>query len=278
MDLVEARADETQLKAVLSEFNAIFEQSKGLVNFPTRDLVDLLMELGEAFPIAGVFDEIFEAVLTIAQERDSRATAGRMLLRRGMQKLEHGQRYEAVRLLGRAQQYLALRECRGELVTAFALCASAYEAAGLLWAARASMLLATSQALQEFWEEGTFTRQAYACLRRLTWVELQLCRVPCVLAWIEAAALFAHTIKLDADQQEAVRDEWMNLDFALGVLLLRTDFFDLKNTSALPATLDRLHLEFSWIAQLYALGYEDRLRADKVLPADESPEEVLADV
>jgi hypothetical protein len=276
VDLVEARSDESQLKEVLSEFDSIFVQSKGLINFPAKDLIDLLMELGELFPLPGVFDEIFESVLATAQERDSRATAGRMLLRRGMQKLEHGHRYEAVRLLGRAQQYLALRECRGELVTALALCATAYEEAGLLWAARASILFAASQALQELWEEGAFTRQAYACLRRLTWVELQLCRVPSVLAWIEAAALFAHTIKLDGDQQEAVRDEWMNLDFALGVLLLKTDFSDLKNAGALPRVLDRLNLQFSWTALIYALGYEDRLRAEKVLPADESSEEVLA--
>ena len=276
VDLVEARSDENRLKEVLSEFDSIFAQSKGLINFPARDLIDLLMELGEVFPLPGVFDDIFEPALAVAQERDSRATAGRMLLRRGIQKLEHGRRYEAVRLLGRAQQYLALRECRGELVTALALCASAYEAAGLLWAARASILLATSQSLQEFWEEGTFTRQAYACLRRLAWVELQLCRVPCVLAWVEAAALFARTIKLAGEQQEAVRDELMNFDFALGVLLLKTDFFDLKNTSALPQVLGRLNLEFSWIALLYALGYEDRIRAENVLPVDECSEDVLA--
>jgi hypothetical protein len=91
IDLFEAHDNKQQLKTVLTEFRTIFEQSKGLVNFPARKLIDLLMELGEAFPLDNVFDEIFEAVLVLAQERDSSATAGRMLLRRGMQKLEHDQ-------------------------------------------------------------------------------------------------------------------------------------------------------------------------------------------
>src|SRR5580704_16545113 len=75
------------------------------------------MEVGELLPVSEAFDDIFEAMLTLAHERDSNATAGRMLLRRSMQKLGNHQPYEAVRLLGRAQQHLALRECRPERVT-----------------------------------------------------------------------------------------------------------------------------------------------------------------
>ncbi len=276
VDLVESRGNQLQLKKVLGQFRTILKKSKGLIDFPARELVDLLMELGEAIPLNDTFDEVFEATLGLAQERDSSATAGRMLLRRGMQKLEHNQPYEAVRLLGRAQPRLAFRECRGELVTAFALCARAYEAAGLLWAARASMLFATGQALKEFNEEGVFTRQAYACLRRLTWIELQLCRVPCALAWIETAAIFRRTIKLSATHQEAFRNEWLHIDFTLGVLLLRTEFFNLKDLIRLPVVLERLGLDFSWIGLLYGLGHEDRLRADKILPGDETPDDVLS--
>ncbi len=276
IDLTAVHDDNDQRRVVFAEFQAVFEQSKGLIDFPARELVDLVMEFGEVFPLSDAFDEIFEAVLAFAQERDTQATAGRMLLRRGMQKLEHDQPYEAIRLLGRAQQHLAIRECRGELVTALALCARAYEAAGLLWAARGSMLFATSQALREFWEEGAVTRQAYACLRRLSWLELQLGRVPCALAWIETAALLSQTIKLDEGEQEALHNEWMNLDFTFGFLLLKIEFFDVKNVTRLAAILGQLHLDFSWTALLYVLGHEDRLRADKVFPEDESSEDVLA--
>ena len=167
MDLVEVHDKQEERQHVLTAFQIIFAQSQGLVDFPTRELIDLITEIGELFPFDTAFEKTFEAVLAVAQERDGQATAGRMLLRRGTQLLEQHQPYEAIRTLGRAQQRLALRECRGEFVTALALCARAYEAAGLLWAAHASMLLATSQALRDFWEDGTVTKQAYACLRRL---------------------------------------------------------------------------------------------------------------
>jgi hypothetical protein len=275
IDLLETHDDKDKRERVLVEFQTIFDESKGLVDFPARQFIDLIMEMGELFADDAAFDKTFEIVLDVAKERESRETAGRMLLQRGMQLLEHHRPYEAIRYLGRAQQQLAIRECRAEFVTALALCSSAYEAAGLLWAAHASMLLAASQALQDFWDDGTVTKQAHACLRRLTWLELQLGHVPCVLTWIETTAVIQRAIDLDSTRQESLRNEWMHLDLALGTLLLKTDFFDLKGLGALPATLEQFHLDFSWTALLYALGYEDRLRTDKVFPDDETSENVL---
>lgn len=276
LDLVEAQGNKDKRGRVLREFTTIFEESKGLVDFPTRQLIELITEMGDLFPDDATFDKTFETVLELAQERGSQETAGRMLLQRGTQLLEHHRPYEAIRHLGRAQQQLALRECRGEFVTALVMCSAAYEAAGLLWAAHASMLLAGSQSLQDFWEDGTLTRQAHACLRRLAWLDLQLGRVPCVLAWIETAAVTGRAIDFDRVRQESLLSERMHLDLALGVLLLKTDFFDLRELAGLPASLENFHLEFSWIALLYALGYEDRLRADKVFPDEETREDILA--
>jgi len=239
-----------------------------------RRLIDLIIEMGEVFSDDAAFDSTFEMVVELAQERESRGTIGRMLLKRGMQQFHHQRPYEAIRFLGRAQQQLALREYRGEFVTALAVCSAAYEAAGLLWAAHASMLLAASQALEEFSEDGTVTRQAHACLRRLAWLELQLGRVPCVLTWIQTAAAVEHAIDFDSARRESLRNEWMHLDLALGILLLKTDWFDLRGLAGLPATLDELHLEFAWMLLLYALGYEDRLRADKIVPEQEGPDEI----
>jgi hypothetical protein len=214
--------------------------------------------------------------MNIAREREGDAVVGRMLLQRGLQKLDNDQPYEAIRLLGRSQQLLAIRECRRELISAYAACSHAYEKASLLWAARSSMLFATTQALNLFHEEGTFTRQAQACLLRLPWIELQLGRVPCALAWIETAALLSQTISLDADEQEALRNQWMHLDFTIALLLLKTDFFDTKRLTHLAPTLDRLALHFSWIALLYVLGHESKLRDENVFPETENPQEVSA--
>ena len=139
---------------MLNEFKSLFENSKHLLDFPLAELIDIFMEIGDAFPSDDTFDGFFETMLPIAEERQSRAGKGRMLLRRGEQKLRANRPYEAIRLLGRAQHELALHETIYELIATLAMCSAAYERAGLLWAARASMLLAASQALNEFWSEG----------------------------------------------------------------------------------------------------------------------------
>lgn len=276
MDLLEAIGNVEKLKQVLNDFQSIFEKSKGLVNFPALQFIEILMELGEQFPDDAQFDKLFEAVLQVAKERESKVVSGRMLLRRGTQKLEGGRPYEAIRLLGRAQQQLALRESLGEMIAALALCANAYEAAGLLWAARGSLLVAANQGLREFWERGNITGQTLACLRRLVWIELQLGRVPCALAWLEVTMLMSSAAVHDEDRKKRLVEELTDVDRILGLLLLKTELSDLETLSFLPNVFERLGFHLSWMALLYALGYEDKLRSDKAIPAEESAEEILS--
>jgi hypothetical protein len=138
------------------------------------------------------------------------------------------------------------------------------------------MLLAASQALKEFWTEGTVTRQAYSCLCGLAWIEMQLGRIPCILSFIESLGLYGHAVRLDVAEREIMTEEWAHIDFVLGVLLLKTDFFDLKYTIRLPAVLKRLRLDFAWSALLYLLGHEDRLRTDHVFSDVETAEDIQA--
>lgn len=78
------------------------------------------------------------------------------------------------------------------------------------------------------------------------------------------------------DRQKRLSEEWLNIDGILGLLLLKTDIFDLKDLSFLPHVLERFRLHASWTALLYALGYEDELRNENAIPPDESPEDVVA--
>jgi hypothetical protein len=274
MELSVAYNNSEKLKEVFRAFRDVFEKSKGLIDFPAKQFVKLLMELGDLLPDDEEFDAAFESALALARERESRTVSGRMLLRRGRQKLKSGKPYEAIRLLGRAQQDLALHESRGEMVLALALCAAAYEAAGLLWAARGCMLLAVNQSLREFWENGHIIPPALTCLHRLIWLELQLGRVPCVLAWAETFLVMSSAVEHEPELQRQLAEEWTKLDGVLGLLLLRTDCTDLRDLASLPPVLEKLHMDGSWMALLYALGYKEMLRAEKVIPVEEKPESV----
>jgi hypothetical protein len=203
-NLKEATHNSSKLQKVFEEFQELFAASEGLVNFPVNSLSDIFMEIGEYFTDDSNFDELFESVLSVSQKRESMANSGRMLLKRGKQKLHSGKFYEAIRLLGRAQKDLAMYECHSELVASLALCASAYEAAGLLWAAHANMIAAASLALNEFWKEGRITVQALACLQRLIWIELQLGRITITLSWIATASVIAVTLILDDESTRGI--------------------------------------------------------------------------
>jgi hypothetical protein len=116
--------------------------------------------------------------------------------RRGVQKLKGKRPNDTIRLLGRAQQDLALYESRSEMVRALSLCASAYEQAGLLWAARGSMLLAASQALKSL-QNAAGSPLRLLRVRRLIWLELQLGHIACALQRIEAPLVLDNSIDQD---------------------------------------------------------------------------------
>lgn len=274
IDLSSAIGNIAQVSAVLTELKKVIAASSGLASYPLLPLIDIVRELGEVLPDNQEYDELFESMLKLADHRASSSETGRMLLQRGLQKLEAGKHYDAIRLLGRAQPRLAVRECLPELVTALGGCGSAYEQAGLLWAARGNTLTAANHALSVFREHGRVTSLAARCVQRLVWLELQLGRVPCALAWLTAAKVLYDHLMLQGERKAAFVEERDTQAMVLGLLLLKADLWELKGLNFLPSLLEYHELFFSRMALLYALGYEDRLRTDGEIPASEGKEAV----
>lgn len=274
MDLQLAASNESSLDGVLQDLREIINASEGLVAYPIEPIGKIVRELGDFLTDNDRYDELFETIVSITERRVSNGEAGRALVARGFQKLGKGKTYDAITLFGRAQQKLAMHEYRGELVSALVGCGLAYESAGLLWAARANVLAAANQAFSEYWEHGKIIPQALTCLRKLIWLELQLGRVPYVLQWKEVASAVAGQLVLKGDLREAFVNESTAQDRVLAILLLKTDVWELKWLDFLPEILDTLGLDYSWMALLYALGYEDHLRTEGVIPESENPEAV----
>jgi hypothetical protein len=263
-----------EIDALLPEFQAILTAADGLIAYPVEPVARIVRELGNLLPGSSDYDALLESVVSITQRRISEAEAGRVLLERGFQKLRNGKPYDAIRLFGRAQQKLAVRECREELVKALLGCSFAYESVGLLWAGRSNALAAANQAFSEFVEHGVIVFQALACIRKLVCLELRLGRVPYVLQWIDLASGVAYQIGLSDERKSKFLEDRSDQDRILGLLLLKTRFSDLKSVDFLPTLLDRFGLDHSWMALLYALGYEDYLRSENMFPKNESPDDV----
>jgi len=244
-------------------------KSENFAAFPISSLSRIIRELGDRITDSPAYDSLFEHLLKVTGKRASEVEVGKALLQRALQQRKAGKNYEAIRLLGRAQQSLAKEESRREWITSLAAGATAYEAAGLLWAARASLLAAAGLVFADFSARGNLAGQALSCLQRLIWIELRLSRIPCVLAWLEVASFVAHHLLLEGEDREEYLEERKNQDIILGLLLLKVDFWESKNLDFLPGILENLQLEFSRIAVLYLLGHELRLKKEGLIPAGE---------
>lgn len=259
-------------ESVFKEIDDVLEESEGLGSYPVEPLANIIREVGQYIVDSPSYEALFEHLILVMERRASEAAAGKALLERGIQKLQGHKNYDAIRLLGRAQQKLGMDEYRSECITALAICGSAYEAAGLLWAARANLLAAANLAFAEFTARGGLVPQALTCLRRLVWIEIQLGRIPCVLAWVELMSWVAHQLIIEDDLRESYEKERSQQDMVLSILLLKTEFLELKWLDFLPQVLERLGFDISWMTLLYALGYEDRLQSEKLIPKDQDQE------
>ena len=148
------------------------------------------------------------------------------------------------------------------MVRALALCAAAYERVGLLWASRGALLHAASIATNEWWTHSEITPAQLTCYSRLKWVELQLGRVPQLLAWHEldqAARAIGQVDAQPTDRQSAAE---VQFDVMVGILLLRLDLWQLREVERLPTALEKLGLGAPTVALDFALGYFDDVPAD----------------
>jgi len=246
--------------AVLRDLQDVVRQCEGLAGYPLKPQVEILMELGGFLEGVPAYDELFETIVEVASTREGEISGARMLLKRGGQQLEANRPYDAIRLLGRALRYLYKHESRHDSVHALYLCGCAYERVGLLWAARGTLLAAASLATDELWRYGDVTPMQAACYRRLKWLELQVGRIPHVLAWHEVDSVVRSILVNQGYDEARLTEGNQEFDLILGILLLRTDLWELKWLSTLPDVLEGMGLFGASAALIYALGHEKQLQ------------------
>ncbi|MCK4783141.1 MAG: hypothetical protein KAV87_05270, partial [Desulfobacteraceae bacterium] len=262
MDLTEAVIHRERLPSLLTSISGILKDADKHAGYPVEPIVQIIQELGRAVGGDETYDGLIEEVIQFQAKRVSKAEQGRIRLRRGSQKLEAGKTYDAIDQFAKAQNLLAQEEHKSEFVRALAGTALGYEAAGLLWAARANLIVALDRTLYEFYQDGQIPPQALPLLRKLVWVELQLGRIPCVLIWVEWLGLVSHALKLDGVDRKKIEEEFYLMDRILGILILRTRYEDWSSLDRVAGLLERFSLLMSRGAALFSLGYEDKFRSE----------------
>jgi tetratricopeptide (TPR) repeat protein len=240
---------------VLEELLEVVGEAEQFAGFPLEPLIRIVEELGDFLGTLPAYANLFEKIVEVRARRSSELDAAGLLANRGAQQLRSGQFTEAIRTLGRALKWLSKDESRWEAIRALSMCAHAYEQLGLLWAARGTALGAAALAIRDFTTYGKLTQAQVACVAQLKWIELQLGRLPQMLAWQEleitlTAATGGKSLPVGS------RDD-MAFDAILGMTFLNAAYDDLRHLTRLPPTLERLGLELSRIALLYAFGDEE---------------------
>lgn len=274
MDLAGAAQDRARCQTIYGTIREIFEQARGLIDFPAEPLIRIVRELGQFIDDDEPYDDLLEIAIALQKERHGNADEGRMRLERGKQKLHAGKMYDAIDQCAKAQMLLAQEEQRDEFIVALACTAMAYEAAGLLWAARANMVIALDRCLYKYQTDGQIDGRALLLLRRLVWLEIQLGRVPYVLCWMEWLKIATLALNSSNEKLKDLLHEAEAVDLVLGILILRTKFTDWANLGKISGVLEKYSLLMSSCAALFMLGQTARLKLEIQRP-DENLDEVF---
>lgn len=262
--------------AIFGELRAILEMARNRIEYPLEQVIRFVLELGSIITDDEAFDELCEMVINLQKERRGEVEEGKMRLERGEQKLSAKKYYEAIDQCAKAQSLLGKEEHSEEFITALSFTAIGYEAAGLLWAARANLMVAADSCLREFVKGGKIDKRVFPLLRRLIWIEIQLGRVPYIFCWMELLANVLPVLELSEAQLRNFHKEIHSIDLVLGILILRTKHEDWRSLNHIAGILEDNSFLTSSFAALFMLGQEDVLRSDAQIPETESLDEFFS--
>lgn len=262
MDLVAGMRAKSDLQPTLVGIRQILGEVGRQIEFPLEPVVRIVRELVNVIGDSPGYDELLNAVIEVERDRSGDRAAGELQLQRGLQKLERKKAYDAIDDLGRAQLLLAQEDSRDEFIAALCGTGLAYESAGLLYAARANLVSALDRCLYSWFKERAVDRRALPLLKKLAWLELQLGRVPYVLAWVKWFGPIKIALSLNEEDTKELEQEVQAIDRVLGILILRTPHDDWASLTRLPDLLSTVGLEMSRAAALFMLGHEEKVRAE----------------
>jgi hypothetical protein len=268
-----AARDLATLDLVWKSLISIIAEGETLLSLPLERMVASLEAMGDFVPSSDAYEALLDSFLPLLERRRSNAAAGQALMRRGMQKLRTKHYEDAVRLLGRAELKLAKEEHIEAFVQVMMGIANAYLSLGLPWAARTKLLMAVDRSFAIMKDEGDIPPSLLRSLHDLTWVEVQLGRLPQSLAtWRHFRTMSAQFEMEPSDRDDLDRDFHV-LARLLGHMLLNGSLDQLSALTRLPDALRKLDLDAAAMLLLWGLGQEDLVR-DRYLAPDDRDEDL----
>ena len=248
------------LTSGLREIAGILETARDHLDYPFASMARIVEELFNMVGGEKDLDAPLERIIEMQAERGGEVQEGRMRLKRALICHKAGRYREAAAQAGKAQLLLGRGGADEEFLKSLLATACAYEAMGLLWAARANYAFALHWIGRTSDTTGELPASMYVPLARLIWLEIQLGRVPQALCWFEFHRMMLNAVDLTEEQIERLVEENTLMDAVLAIVILRTPWLDLHSLDHAPGLLERLGLTMSRLAAMFLLGYEEAVR------------------
>lgn len=265
--------DAGALTRIWNGYSDIIDRAKGLGEFDAKRLVNLI-EKAEA--VAGddpAYSALIEKLAEFVAERDGGAQGALLLLRRA-KKLGLDKHFQMIRLLSKAVLGLIKKEHSHDLEDALAHLAIAYRSAGLSWAGRATAIFALSTMIIDA-EGGERLPLRFGTLLKI-WISLSLDlrHYPDFVVALPLLKGVVAGLPYSEDDKAAFAKQIEEFEIVAGSHILDLSDGDLARLADWPDVLDQNQIFLVRTALLYALGYEDILRADGSIPEEETADGV----
>ena len=250
------------LASGLREIAGILETARDHLDYPFDSMARIVEELVNMAGGEEDLDGTLERIIEMQAVRGGDVQEGRMRLKRARVCVKARRYGEAIAQAGKAQLLLGRGGADEEFLHSIFATAYAYEAMGLLWAARANYASALHWIVRTSDTTGELPSSLYVPLARLIWLEIELGRVPQALCWLEFHRPTLNAVDLTTAQIERLAEENSLMDTVLAILVLRTPWPDLPNLDRAPGLLGKLGLHNSRLAAMFLLGYEDAVKSE----------------
>ena len=246
----------------LKEIGRILEAARHHLDYPFGSMARIVEKLVNLAGGDDGLDELLEKIIKMQAERGGEAQGGRIRLQRASVCMGEERYVEAIRQAGKAQLLLGHGGDKEEFLRALMTTATAYEAMGLLWAARANYAFALHWVLRESDATGELRPTLYVPLARLIWIEIQLGRVPQALCWLEFHRKQLNAVDLTENHMTRLVEEFLLMDAVLAIVVLKTQWVDLPKLDRAPGVLRKLGLHMSRHAMMFLLGYDSAVASE----------------
>lgn len=243
----------TQASELFLSVLSIVREGETLVGFPFREIYNLITELDDIFADIESYESLLDSLTEQASSREGELQGALLWLKRGARRLESNKPYQSIKLIGRSLIGLYKEEAQRDLYAGLNILSVCYQKVGLLWASRATLLLAASTVTDKWWRAGELIPAQVHSYIRLSKVELQLGRINYALAWWKLACIFNDKLPENVISEQ----DFYGFEGFLSQCILNLGLRDLDPIETLPDLLDQFQLFNSRAMLLHALGHED---------------------